>query len=261
MGIRESNFDIDDYINPWIPPSPLHHLPPFASRFLGYRAAPHKPIGNLLTAWWSFFGAFCGIAAFSAVVKYTGVFSNVDAPFVIGSFGASAILEYGAIGSPLGQPRNCVLGHFTSALTGICIAKLFKYSDDFEQIKWLAGALAVGTASAVMSFTNTSHPPGGATALLAAVDPSVEGMGWWLLPYVLLGTVVLLVVALAVNNIQRQFPIYWWTPKDTGGKLWPVVKATQPDLEALEEQKTRDEDSDSPTLRLGNSTEDLARVG
>lgn len=29
-----------------------------------------------------------------------------------------------------------------------------------------------------------------------------------------LGTTLLLAVALLLNNIQRQFPVYWWTPVD-----------------------------------------------
>ncbi|KAF3194576.1 hypothetical protein TWF225_007103 [Orbilia oligospora] len=231
------DFDIDNYINPWIPPSILQELPTSISRFLGYRTSPRKELGSILVAWWSLFGAFCGIAAVSAVFKYSGVFSELDPPLIIGSFGASAILEYGVIGSPLGQPRNCVLGHFVSAICGVGVAKLFQLNSHFEEIKWLAGAVSVGLASAVMSISNTSHPPGGATALLAAVDPNVARLGWYLLPYVLIGTTLMLGIALAINNIQRQFPVFWWTPKDTGGRLWPVSEATEPDLEALEEQK------------------------
>ncbi|KAK6540568.1 hypothetical protein TWF694_009359 [Orbilia ellipsospora] len=217
--LKAWDFDIDDYVNPWIPPSRVHRLPTSISRFLGFRENPKGDVGSILVAWWSFFGAFCGIATVCATFKYSGLFANVNAPFIIGSFGASAILEYGVIGSPLGQPRNCLLGHFLSALCGVCVTKLFKYSDQFEEIKWIAGALAVGLASMVMSLTNTSHPPGGATALLAAVDPGVEGLGWYLLPYVLLATLLLVGVALLVNNIQRQFPIFWWSPKTTGSRL------------------------------------------
>ncbi|KAF3920964.1 hypothetical protein ABW20_dc0110196 [Dactylellina cionopaga] len=232
---RQPYFDIDEYINPWIPPNPSYRLPSFLSRFLGYRATPQEDLDGLLVAAWSFFGGFCGIAAMSACVKYSGLFSNVEAPFIIGSFGASAILEYGVIGSPLSQPRNCIAGHFLSALSGICVTKLFKYSSHFEELRWVAGAVSVGVASAIMSLTNTSHPPGGATALLAAIDVNVEGMGWYLLPYVLVGTSILLAVAIVVNNIQRQFPIFWWTPKVTGGKFWPTIPASEKNLSTLEE--------------------------
>ncbi|EWC46907.1 hypothetical protein DRE_03919 [Drechslerella stenobrocha 248] len=251
----DPHFDIDDYLNPWIPPNQLHRLPTPISRFLGYRSSPRPDVGGPLAACWSFLGAFCGIATASAFFKYSGIFSDVHAPFIIASFGASAILEYSVIGSPLGQPRNCVLGHFLSALTGICVAKLFRYSDKFDEIRWLAGALSVGVASAVMSLTNTSHPPGGATALLAAVDPVVEGMGWYLLPYVLLATVFLISVALLFNNIQRQFPIFWWTPKETGSKLWSPCRQSRD----LEEQKaTAISGKELPGTEPSSSTNSLS---
>ena len=69
-----------------------------------------------------------------------------------------------------------------------------------------------------MTFTNTIHPPAGATALLAAVDSQIEQLGWYLLPLVLLSTALMLVTALVVNNMQRQYPLYWWTPADVGRK-------------------------------------------
>lgn len=81
-------------------------------------------------------------------------------------------------------------------------------------LRWIAGALACGLSSAVMGMTKTTHPPAGATALLAAVDPQVVALGWYLLPLVLLSSVLMLLCALLVNNIQRQFPTYWWTPAD-----------------------------------------------
>jgi CBS-domain-containing membrane protein len=40
---------------------------------------------------------------------------------IIGSFGASAVLIYGAIRSPLAQPRNLIGGHVISAVTQIGI--------------------------------------------------------------------------------------------------------------------------------------------
>lgn len=67
-----------------------------------------------------------------------------------------------------------------------------------------------------MTVTNTTYPPAGATALLAAVDPQVERLGWYLLPLVVLSSVLTLVVSLLVNNVQRQYPTYWWTPADMG---------------------------------------------
>ena len=53
---------------------------------------------------WSWLGAFLGIAAVASI-NY-GVLDQTDLVMIIGSFGASAVLIYGAIKSPLAQPRN-----------------------------------------------------------------------------------------------------------------------------------------------------------
>lgn len=65
-----------------------------------------------------------------------------------------------------------------------------------------------------MVMTNTIHPPGGATAVLAATQSNVTDMGWHFVPLILLGSTLMLLVGLIINNIQRKFPVYWWTPDD-----------------------------------------------
>jgi hypothetical protein len=63
-----------------------------------------------------------------------------------------------------------------------------------------------------MSVTKTVYPPAGATALLAATSPEITSLGWYLLPLVLLGSTLMLLSVCLINNIYRQFPMYWWTP-------------------------------------------------
>lgn len=82
---------------------------------------------------------------------------------LIGSFGATAVLVYGAIRSPLGQPRNVFGGHVISALIGVLSYQLV------GDIVWLAAGLAVSTAIAAMHMTRTLHPLDGATALIAVI--------------------------------------------------------------------------------------------
>lgn len=94
------------------------------------------------------------------------------------------------------------------------MGKLFLLSDNFEDIKWLGGALACASATALMALTKTVHPPAGATALLAVVDPTLIQVGWFLIPVMLLGCSLMLGAALVINNIERQFPVYWWAPED-----------------------------------------------
>jgi hypothetical protein len=43
---------------------------------------------------------------------------------IIGSFGASAVLIYGAIRRPLSQARNLIEGHVLSAVVGVTAFKL-----------------------------------------------------------------------------------------------------------------------------------------
>lgn len=67
-----------------------------------------------------------------------------------------------------------------------------------------------------MTVTSTVYPPAGATALLAAVDTQVESLGWYLLPLVLLSATLVLITSLVINNIQRRYPSFWWTPASVG---------------------------------------------
>ncbi|KAH9872978.1 hypothetical protein J1614_005373 [Plenodomus biglobosus] len=85
---------------------------------------------------------------------------------------------------------------------------------DYDSIRWIAGAVACGISSAVMLLTGTVHPPGGASAVMAVTEPAITAMGWYFVGLILWGTTLMLVVGLLINNIQRQFPMYWWTPLD-----------------------------------------------
>ena len=62
---------------------------------------------------WSWIGAFLGIAAVAYIIYQK--LDGTDLVMIIGSFGASAVLIYGAIKSPLAQPRNLLGGHVLSA--------------------------------------------------------------------------------------------------------------------------------------------------
>ena len=173
--------------------------------------------------------------------------------------GAAAILEFNTIESPLAQPRNAIIGHIISAAVGVGITKLFRLNADFEDLRWLAGALACGLASAAMTVTNTVYPPSGATALLAAVDPQVERLGWYLLPLVLLSGTLTLITSLIINNIQRRYPTFWWTPANVG-------RASETnDIEKAPTKTTMNSDCSSslagPVMRLGSANgESIIRI-
>ena len=146
---------------------------------------------------WTFLGGFFGIGIIGFISsKY---FTASDNLFLIGSFGASAVLVYGATNSPLAQPRNLVGGHLISALVGVTIHKLIPGE------VWLSSALAVSIAIVVMQITKTVHPPGGATALIANIgSEKIKALGFmYVLSPVFTGVMILLIVALVFNNIPK----------------------------------------------------------
>jgi len=154
---------------------------------------------------WSWFGAFLGIAAVALINDY--LLEEQDLPMIIGSFGASAVLIYGAIKSPLAQPRNLIGGHVISAVIGVTAYKIF------HPYLWLAASVAVATAIAVMHATKTLHPPGGATSLIAVIgSQKIHSLGYlYAVIPAGLGAAVMLLVALLVNNIpkNRRYPEFW----------------------------------------------------
>lgn len=128
--------------------------------------------------------------------------------FTIGSFGASAVLIYGAPRSPLAQPRNLIGGHVLSAIIGVAIHLLLP-----DPI-WLSAALSVSLAIATMHLSKTLHPPGGATALIAIIGGDrihALGFSYAVMP-VLVGALLMLLVAWLTNNCVkgRRYPLYWF---------------------------------------------------
>ncbi|PFH62308.1 hypothetical protein XA68_14168 [Ophiocordyceps unilateralis] len=216
MAYREWDWDIDRYLNRFIPPPPWHRLPPPVARLLGYRQNKLPSTGNILPLIWAFIGITLTISIIEAATKSVPDFVANDGPIIVGSFGASAVLEFLVIESPLAQPRNAVGGHIIATITGVIISKLFQLSSNFNDIRWLGGALACATATVLMALTKTVHPPAGATALSAVVDAKLVDLGWRLVPVVMLGSTLMLGMSLLINNIDRRFPLYWWTPLDLG---------------------------------------------
>ncbi|MCD6151505.1 MAG: HPP family protein [Deltaproteobacteria bacterium] len=164
------------------------------------------PAVNFFEIIWSWIGAFIGIAVV-AYINYN-LFDDTDMAMLIGSFGASAVLIYGAIRSPLAQPRNLLGGHIISALIGVTCYNLFHAE------MWLASALAVATAIAAMHATKTLHPPGGATALIAVIGSvKIHNLGYlYAIMPVGAGAIIMLIVALLMNNIprNRKYPEFWF---------------------------------------------------
>jgi len=164
------------------------------------------PKVGALEVLWSWIGSFLGIAA--VALTHFKLLDQTGLMLIIGSFGASAVLIYGAIRSPLAQPRNLIGGHVLSAIVGVTAYQWLGGQP------WLAAALAVSTSIALMHLTKTLHPPGGATALIAVIGgDSVHQLGYlYVVMPAALGAMVMLLVALIVNNIpkNRRYPEFWF---------------------------------------------------
>lgn len=152
---------------------------------------------------WSFLGAFVGIGIIAFIQSMH--LPSLENVFLIGSFGASSVLVYGAIQSPLAQPRNLIGGHVVSALVGVTVATLL------PDIIWLTAPSAVAFSIVFMQITRTLHPPGGATALIAVSGGTkISALGYWyVLSPVFTGALILFLVALLFNNItkNRHYPV------------------------------------------------------
>jgi len=166
---------------------------------------------------WSFIGAFTGIAIIALLQSsYLPELENI---LLIGTFGASSVLIFGAIQSPLTQPRNFIGGQIISALIGVTVFKFL------PEIIWITAPLAVATAIVVMQVTKTLHPPGGATALIAVIGTEkIKSLGYlYVISPVMIGTTILFITALIFNNMtkHRKYP--------TNSRLTRIFKSKERD--------------------------------
>lgn len=170
----------------------------------GKTCPPRAPMNEIF---WSFIGGFLGIYGIYFIGHLHGL-NLENSLFLVGSFGASAILIYGVPNSPFAQPRNLIGGHVFSAIVGVSCVLLLKEHPS------IAAALAVSLALVVMHFTRTIHPPGGATALIAVIGgEQIQALGfWYVLTPIGLGALIMLVVAVLINNLSpnRRYPQYWY---------------------------------------------------
>ncbi len=204
---REEPLTLDNF-NGWERHDQTRNWPNTSGRMRGTRSRTitRQPISVVLLSWGA---AAIGIFLIAIPSLY------VDLPvstrlFLIGSFGASAALLYGAPHSDFAQPRNLIIGQLVAASVGVTAYKVLGAHVG------LAGALAVATTIAILQMTHSLHPPAGATALIAVLGPvQVHRLGYvFVLTPVLTGSMILLAVAVIVNNLSqhsnRHYPTVWW---------------------------------------------------
>lgn len=167
----------------------------YFSKMKGTRRTTALTAPSTLDVFIVWLGAFMGIGTVSILsIVY-------QMPMMVASFGATAVLIYGVPDVPLAQPRNVIGGHIISAVTGVLIHALFG-------LTWWSAALATASSIVLMLITRTTHPPGGATALAAILTLASP---IYILTPVTLGAVILVAVALFINNLSpnRRYPRYW----------------------------------------------------
>lgn len=138
-------------------------------------------------------GALLGITGvYWASLMYLG--GPSAALLMVASMGASAVLLFAVPHGALSQPWPVAGGHMLSALIGVVCYQLF------TEAVWMP-ALAVGLAVGAMYYFRCIHPPGGATALTAAIGgDAIQSLGFGYLIFpVAINVMSILAVAVIFN--------------------------------------------------------------
>ncbi|PWN27682.1 hypothetical protein BDZ90DRAFT_232091 [Jaminaea rosea] len=257
--------------------------PPWYSRKF---RSPLEPLLKKIPMWlegyiWGWIGGTIGVGLVIIVfTRPTPFTDSIDvpqgawtSPAIVGSFGASAVLLYGAPMSPLSQPRSFFFGQVLSALVGVIITKLFALNSHFQvdntnhswSLVWIAGGIATGTAILVQQVTRTIHPPGGATAVLAVTSPPIVHLGWRYVPVVMLTAAIMLVWAfLWINLGRRSWPVWWlFPPEDVRKATFPGPELGVYGRKAREAYRRRGgrKPSQQAILPVGGQRNDLEKAG
>ena len=184
----------------------LTYIATYFNRMRGKeKSSQRKSITEIL---WSGLGAFIAIYFITLFTDSLEI-DSIDGFFLVGSFGASAVLIYGAPQLDFSQPRNFLGGHVISTFIGVLV-----YQNLDLSLASLS-AIAVSLSIVAMHLTRTMHPPGGATALIAIIgSQQVHELGFSLiLSPILSGSLLMLFIALIINNLSkdenRHYPKYW----------------------------------------------------
>lgn len=145
------------------------------------------------------------VGAFMATLLATFFSYNIlafeQAPMILASTGASAMLIFGLPRAKVSHPWNLVAGHIVSAVVGISCYK-------FIPNALLASSVAIGLSMQLMVWFRCVHPPGGATAVTAVVGGSaVHDLGYaFVVIPVFFNSIILLSLAMAVGTFRDHNP-------------------------------------------------------
>jgi CBS domain-containing membrane protein len=122
--------------------------------------------------------------------------------YLVAPFGATSVLLFAVPNSPLAQPWSAIVGNTVAALVGV--ATCLVVHDPALRI-----ALAVGIAITATIFCRAVHPPAGAVAMTAAMNPeAIDHLGFWfaLVPIATGTTALVVLAALYARLTGRHYP-------------------------------------------------------
>ena len=138
---------------------------------------------------------FSSLGAFVCIGFLAYLNSSIEgAIWLIPPFGASMVLVMAVYDSPLAKPKNLILGHILSALSGVIIFYLLGNT-------FISLGLGVALAVFVMMMTNTVHPPAGANPIIVILTG--QSLSFVLLP-VAVGAFIIVVFAYLYNRLIKR---------------------------------------------------------
>lgn len=142
---------------------------------------------------------------------------GVGLGWLIAPFGASAVLVFAVPNSPLAQPWSVVVGNSASALVVLAVLAALPTQD------WVV-PLAVALAIVTMLALRALHPPGGAVALLVALDVGANGAAT--LATIAVGSALLVGLGVLWNHaVGRVYPFRQPSRPGTHGTTDPAPEA------------------------------------
>jgi CBS domain-containing membrane protein len=142
---------------------------------------------------------------------------GVGLGWLIAPFGASAVLVFAVPNSPLAQPWSVVVGNSASALVVLAVLAALPAQD------WVV-PLAVALAIVTMLALRALHPPGGAVALLVALDGGANGAAT--LATIAVGSSLLVGLGVLWNHaVGRVYPFRQPSRPGTHGTTDPAPEA------------------------------------
>ena len=166
-----------------------------------------------------------GEALYTLIAGFLVVFVGGLAAYLLGepllfpSLGPTVFILFETPMSETGSPRSTITGHFVAIAVGLFFLVAFGlyglpsttvYGVTFAYV--LAAALAVAMTSAVLVFSQTRHPPAGATTLMVS-------LGLLSTPRELIATAtgVILVTATGwATNRSFRVPVPVWSARNIG---------------------------------------------